>query len=54
MLTWKEAPFFGHEFSGVEITKRKKAGRIVQIKTDKIITISTPKRLQERSNWYKI
>ena len=42
MLTWKEAPFFGHEFSGVEITERKKAGRIVQIKTDKIITISTP------------
>ena len=55
MLTWKEAPFFGHEFSGVEITERKKkAGRIVQIKTDKIITISTPKQLQERSNWYKI
>ena len=54
MLTWKEATFLGHEFSGVEITERKKAGRIVQIKTDKIITISTPKRLQERSNWYKI
>ena len=54
MLTWKESTFFGHEFSGVEITERKKAGRIVQIKTDKIITISTPKQLQERSNWYKI
>ena len=54
MLTWKEAPFFGHEFSGVKITERKKAGRIVQIQTDKIITISNPKRLQERSNWYKI
>ena len=29
MLTWKEAPFFGHEFSGVEIPERTKAGRIV-------------------------
>ena len=54
MLTWKEAPFFGYEFSGVEIPARKKTERIVQIKTDKFITISTPKRLQERSNWYKI
>ena len=43
MLTWKEAPFFGHEFSGVEIPERKKAGRIVQIKNDKFITISPPK-----------
>lgn len=29
MLTWKEAPFFGYEFSGVEIPDRTKAGRIV-------------------------
>mgnify|MGYP004688955467 CR=1 FL=1 len=29
MLTWKEAPFFGYEFSGVEILERTKAGRIV-------------------------
>lgn len=43
MLTWKEAPFFGDEFSGVEIPERKKAGRIVQIKTDKFITISPSK-----------
>ena len=48
MLTWKEAPFSGMSFL------EWKAGRIAQIKTDKIITISTPKRLQERSNWYKI
>lgn len=54
MLTWNEALFLGYEFSEVKIPAGKKAERIVQIQTDKIITISTPKRLQERSNWYKI